>query len=344
VTYVVPADQPNTVHEITERLFPAYTMDGGSFHLAGCSLRDHLFLRLQIRAGGRSIEFYVDGQGKEADAKQVEELGMTRTVPLETTRELPEPELRRLIACGMGLVAARLAEDEEPVLVSAQVICCKYARGKIRFAAGEQSTDLEFSGWARLLKPPPCICPSTGRSTFRLATTDDGRIAAADAIEVCAETGRRVLPDDLLTCWVTGRRALSHLFATCPVAGQHVLKREMMECGTCGEQVSSAVLTRGDCAACRSTEPVSREDPRLACLLARHPGLEDWSAWRIAETESVYILQARRALLQRLLLVADKESLEVRRLATGSRLKSGWRSVAPADYAEMLGGRHEPGA
>jgi hypothetical protein len=336
VAYAVPTDQPNTVHEIAERLFPAYRMDGGSLHLAGCTLEDQPFVRLTFRTGDRTREIYVDWDGREADAKQIDTLNLADTAPLETTRELPESELRRLIDCGSQLMAKRLAEADRPELVGTTVICCKYARGKIRFSAGEHWADLPFSSWARLLKPPPFLCPHTGKSTFHLATTDDGLIAAAEWIETCAETGLRVLSHKLLTCSVTGRRVLAELVTECPVCCEPVLNRELVPCSTCGERVSPAELTRGQCSACRNVTPTTRDDPRLARMLAKYPAMENWPRWRMSETASVYIAVAAR-LLRRILMVVDKESLGIRRLATGSRPGSGWSVLEPADYSAVLG-------
>jgi hypothetical protein len=56
----------------------------------------------------------------------------------------------------------------------------------------------------------------------------------------------------------------------------------------------------------------------------------------MSETASVYIAVAAR-LLRRILMVVDKESLGIRRLATGSRPGSGWSVLEPADYSAVLG-------
>ncbi|HBO46172.1 MAG TPA: hypothetical protein DD670_20055, partial [Planctomycetaceae bacterium] len=42
---LAPADQPGTVHEMADRLLPAYTIESGTVRLAGCLLEDRLFLR-----------------------------------------------------------------------------------------------------------------------------------------------------------------------------------------------------------------------------------------------------------------------------------------------------------
>jgi hypothetical protein len=194
---------------------------------------------------------------------------------------------------------------------------------------------LAFCGWARTLQPPPFVCPHTGVKTFRLAATDDGRIAAAEQIGVCGETGRRVLAAELVTCATTGKRVLAELAAVCPITGQRSLVTALSECTTCRQQVSPGALERGECAACRGLQATSKDDPRIVRLLAEFPALERWGSWRIAETASVFVLTAARW-LRRVLLVADRQSLELKLVATGSRLFSGWDAVDPQQHELVL--------
>mgnify|MGYP001764805059 CR=1 FL=1 len=78
---------------------------------------------------------------------------------------------------------------------------------------------------------------------------------------------------------------------------------------------------------------VSKSDPRMARVLDEHPRLDRWRTWRLAETATVYVLVARRW-FSRLLVVVNKETLELRRLATGGGLTSAWHDVA-ADQWEL---------
>ena len=59
-----PPGQPASVSEIASRLFPAYTIDNGHMHLAGCQLTDHPFLRLSFAGpaddGGDAARRLVD--------------------------------------------------------------------------------------------------------------------------------------------------------------------------------------------------------------------------------------------------------------------------------------------
>jgi hypothetical protein len=211
----------------------------------------------------------------------------------------------------------------------------KHVEGKLRFTIGESSADLRFSGWARLLKPPPYVCPHTGQKTFHLAATDDGRIVASEQLQVCQYTGKRVLAGELETCTATGRRVVREMMAACPVTAARVMQTAMVACRTCRQRVAPGAILRGQCAACRNLRPIDKADPRMARLLDEHPVLDRWRGWRLAETASVYILTAR-GWLRRLLLVVDKESLELKHMGQRHRLSAQFTAVEPSQYEFVL--------
>ena len=108
VIHVAPADQPTSVHQIAERLFPAYTVDGGSVHLAGCTLEDRLFVRLDFHHGREPVRMYLDAAGREVGDELVEALGMSDVSELEKPPQPCEPEIERLTEIGIRLaVGAR---------------------------------------------------------------------------------------------------------------------------------------------------------------------------------------------------------------------------------------------
>jgi hypothetical protein len=335
VVHLAPADQPTTVHQLTERLFGAYTVDGGTVHLAGCHLDDRPFLRLGVRCGDDFREIYLDTQGRDVAGDQIAALGMRETARLEKPPKEATSEIRRLAELGTRLAGERIPREAASEPVEVAVLWCKFAEGKLRFTVDEHTADLPFAGWARALTPPPFVCPRTGRSTFHLAATHDGQIVPADAIELCAETGRPMLAGDLVTCSATGRRVCAELVKTCPICGQPVLRRKMVKCRMCRQRVSPAVTERKLCSACRQLRPIKKADPRMARLLDEHPRLDRWRGWRLSETATVYILAAS-GWLRRLLLVVDKESLEIKVLATGNRLARGWQIIRPTQYRFVL--------
>ena len=152
------------------------------------------------------------------------------------------------------------------------------------------------------------------------------------AKRAAAHPGRRI--GDLQR---DGKRVLADLAPRCPVGGVPVLRRAAVICQMCGQVVSPAVVRRGRCTACRNLQAIAKTDPRLARLLHEHPELDGWSRWRMGETAAVYILVAA-GWLKRLLLTVDKETLELKRVAVGSRLQSDWNVVNPTQYRFALSG------
>jgi hypothetical protein len=336
-THRAPADQPTQVREVAGRLLSAYTVEGGTVHLAGCMLDDRLFLRFDFAAGERTLRLFLSRDGKLVEQSMVEALGMDDTLPLEKPPEDVKDLMKRFQRQAAAFAQERLGDEPPPELQDQVAIWCKYATGKLRFTVGDDWADLSFSDWARTLQPPPYVCPFTGEKTYHVGATTDGRIAAAASIERCSETGQSLLKDDLVTCSITGRAVAPELVATCPVTGQQVLQSEMVTCRQCRQEVSPATIQRGLCAACRTLRTVSKADPRMARLLDEHPVLDQWGGWKLSETATVYVLTAG-GWLKRLLLVVDKESLDLLLVATGNRLLAGWSEVEPEQVGFALRG------
>jgi hypothetical protein len=129
---------------------------------------------------------------------------------------------------------------------------------------------------------------------------------------------------------VTGRRVLAELTTVCPVSGKPLLRRLLVTCAMCGQAVSPTTVHQGHCAACRALQTVAKSDPRLARLLAAHPELDRWRWWRMTETRAVQIFQGS-GWLDQVLVVADKDSLAIKRQATGNRLLPGWNVSQAAE-------------
>ncbi|MGO9114101.1 MAG: hypothetical protein ACLP9L_33210 [Thermoguttaceae bacterium] len=333
--HVAPAEQPTSVPEIAEILFPAYTVDDGRVSFAGCALEDRLVLQLAYEHGNQRLEVYLNSEGKEVDGQPIAQDRQMKFVTLSSPPNQLDVDWERLLAAGTRIAEERLPVGVSRDLVSCRAIWCKYVEGKLRFTITAASMDLPFSGWTRTLSPPPFVCPHTGAATFRLAATDDGRIAAAERIEPCAETGRRMLSTELVRCAVTGHRVSPELAEVCPISGRRLLRTEMVECDSCHQRVSPQVVERNQCVACRRLKAVKKADPRMARLLHEHPALDRWRRWRMGETSRVYVLVAT-GWLKRLLVVIDKETLELRHLATGSRLSPRWAEVEPAQFLYVL--------
>lgn len=334
---LAPADQPGTVHEMADRLLPAYTVDGGVVRLAGCLLDDRLFLRAVASEADPPFECFFDRDGVEVAPEMIDVLGMRDTIELERSPEQAEEAVAQLSRLVEQRLAVRFAQSGSRPAFRLAAVWCKHAEGKIRVAIGEHSIDLPFAGWARVLEPPAVFCSDSARASYHLAALDDGRIVAAERVAVCEQSGRRVLIGELATCSATGRRVLPEFVETCPVSGETVLRAAMFSCPVCRQRVAPAVSRRGVCEACDRMEPVSKADPRLARLLDEHPRLERWRHWRMAESANAYHLTAR-GWFRKLFLLIDKDSLELKFLATGRRFRSVWDEVEPSCREFVLRG------
>jgi hypothetical protein len=348
VVHAAPRGQPVSIHELASALFAPYRVEGGSVRLSGCSLEDQPLLRYTygVRGGdadgGLRLEHvYASPQQQSIEEDLLASLRVNDLIPIAARPpHLPDERIAAWLAHGERQTP-RLAGDRRADFLLTTVIWCKRASGKLLFKLGNSSAERSFDLWAQQLvdgtaAPPPFRCAATGRESYHLAATDDGRITVAEAIARCAHSGRRVLDSDLETCAVTGRRTLGEFLRVCPISGERVLAGELVVCAQCRQQVSPQAISRGRCAACRSLQPVTRDDPRLARILGEYPKLDSWPRWQLAETASVYVLTAR-SLLRRLLLVLDKESLEAHRVAAGMRLTRHWPEIPAAQWDEFLG-------
>jgi hypothetical protein len=339
-----PRHQPESVRDVSGRLFERYEVTDGSVHLSGCTLENRALLRItsleRDSTGGLRLSHCFTGLTGEpfepgiAAGLKLDELQL----PSETVRVSPDQRRRWRQAAETAFQSFDESTDRELLLITA--IWCKFAEGKLSFAIEDSTAELAFSGWAGLLAageamPPPYMCSETGRSSYHLVRNDDGEIAPAEAVATCSESGRRVLENRLETCAATGATALPKYFASCPVSETRVLESALETCQMCQQLVSPTATRFKLCSACRSLRTVSKDDPRMARILGEFPKLDHWRRWRIAETKSAYVLTAR-ALIKRLLLVIDRQSLEVLRLATGSALSKLWTEAPEVDRAEYL--------
>lgn len=337
-----PRMQPMAVSEIAATLFPAYKVDGGRMHLAGCQLTDHPFVRLSF-AGDEDDDIrhvFVAPDGSTVAPELVQRLGLDELTPIPKSPPRIDAERLRSLAAACRRIAVKQSTERDPLAttiepIAVAVLWVRHAEGRMQFTIGAAAASLTFSSWARLLVPQPYVTRHTASKTFNLAVTDDGRIDATEQIAVCQQSGRRMLRQELVECSVTRKQVLADFTEKCPVSGRPALRQEFATCTTCRQRVSKAVMAEGLCEACRNLKKVSKDDPRVAWILGEHTGLDAWNSWQLAETSTVYIVQAS-GLLKRLLAVVDKETLNVYRLAQAPRFSSTWADVPDGERAELL--------
>lgn len=363
-----PRVQPQAIGDITSTLFSAYQVDGGQLHLGGCQLTDYPFLRLSFPVtdsfltsasdsttgistttqdrveppaqAGDICHLFVGPDGSWVPDQRVRDLGLLDIEPIdELPPRIDEAALDAMIAAGRRLAAQGISKRNpsavatEPVAMT--LIWVKHADGHLQFTIGDVSTTLTFSDWAKLLKPPPYRCEHSGSNTFHLAATDDGRIDAWDQLARCERSGQRVLKQELLECSVTGQHVLGQFTEICPVSGKPCLSDEYCTCSNCQQRVSKAVIDNNQCVACQRLSKLPKDDPRLIWLLGEHPGLDRWKHWKLSETANVYIAETH-GLFKRLLVVADKRSLDVRYLATSGAFSRVWKPIPDSSVPEFL--------
>ena len=345
--HAAPACQPTSVHELTPRLFDAYTVEGGHVMLGGCSLEDHPLLRttglvhstVQQQQPLQLVHHFTTIEGQRVEPELLASLHVDQLTPLRRPPRLPPPEIVFWVSLGRRQLADIAGSEAlEPLLVT--VVWCKYLRCKLTFEIGDAQAELPFSSWAQWLtdggvSPPPFVCQHTGRESYHVVCTDDGVITVPEAVAVCEQTGRRVLETRVAVCELTGKRVLRELLATCPISGQQVLAEELVVCAMCGQQVSPSASTAGQCQACRTLRTVRRDDSRLQRVFDRYPKLQHWSRWRLGETAAAHILRGS-SYFRRLLIVVDRESLDTLRLAEGTVLSRRWSLIAPERWNEYL--------
>ncbi|MCL4206024.1 MAG: hypothetical protein KJ000_26365 [Pirellulaceae bacterium] len=345
--HAAPASQPTSVHQLTPRLFDAYTVEAGRVMLGGGTLEDLPLLRatglVRSEESGeplRLVHRFSTIEGQTVEPKLLASLHLDDLAPLRRPPRLPPGDLPTWLATArMHLPAAAPDERIEPLVVT--IVWCKYFRCKLTFEIGDARAELPFSSWAQWLidgdaSPPPFRCRHTDRESFHVVRTDDGLITVPEATAICEQTGRRVLETSLATCELTGRRVLRDLLAACPISGQQVLASELVTCAMCGQPVSPKSMAGQQCHACRALRNVRRDDPRMAIVFGSHPKLEQWSRWRLSETATVYILRGS-SFFRQLLVVVDRESLDPLRLAESTFLSRRWSPIAPELWHESLG-------
>jgi hypothetical protein len=342
----VAAHQPVSVHELTGKLYAPYQVEGGHTSLAGCNLEDRPFLRLTYFNPNADTpecqlkHVFADSDGRLLDARLHDGLELHDLKPLRSRSSRVAPSVLDDWK-NVTRQQCETPDSRDAELLATTLVWCKYVEAKLAFTIGRKSVELVAEGWARFfadqqLVPPPYTCPLTGKSSYHLAATDDGQITVAEAIATCDESGQRVLESELETCSVTGQRVLTAYLQRCPVSEQPVLRSALARCDICQQDVSPLVLSDGRCSVCRGIKPIKKDDPRMARVLGEYPKLDRWKFWRMAESQSVYVMYAA-SFVKRLLLVVDKHTLDVLRLASGGRFSRRWTNADEPLRDEWLG-------
>lgn len=331
VLHLSPVEQAVRVTSISDKVLAAYTVDGGQKRLAGCTIEDRPVLRMTYWNEGQLDHFHYLADGARVDEELETGLHLDQVLPHERQREwgtIDEFVYR-------WIENARQEIGREGFL-SAGLVWCKYAIGKVELSVGTAAVQVPFEGWSTLiadgvLTAPPYVCPETGVRSYHLAADDEGYLTAREALARCEDTGRCLLATRMTTCPDTKITALDQFFEPCAATGERVHHSAISTCSVCRQNVRINQLYHQTCPTCRSLKPIRKVDPVMARLLGEYPQLDRWKKWKLAESQSCYVLMGTKW-VQRILLVIRRDDLQIQRAAKGSRFSRSWDDV---DFSEL---------
>jgi hypothetical protein len=339
-----PADQPDRVHQITDVLFPAYRVEAGSIRLSGCTLEEKPLVRLSYvqRQHPETIRhILLATNGQPIDEGLVECLSLESLVNYsdKPPRGVTEQVDSWISVCGS--VAEKMASEDDlsGELAAVAIVWCKYAAGKLTVSINDQSADVPFAGFAQaivagVIPPPPFTCPETGDESFEITATEDDVITTVGSIVECEHSGKSTLKSFLKECAATHKLVLPEFLVTCPASGEKILKSAFIPCPMCQQLVSPTAIRGGKCDTCHALNSVFIDDARIARVLGEYPRLDQWRSWRIAESATSYVIVAA-GIFKKVLVVLDKEQLQVNHMATAGLLTR-WQEVPAENRSEYL--------
>ncbi len=291
LTHVIPRDQPESVHELTAALYQPFQVDGGSVHLAGCSIEPVPV----VQTVNQNYRFL---GGDELDHDLAQSLGVIKTQPCdEPPPHMQQSHVQRLISDQLDHL------DRKSLLFSGgregvTLIWCNRVQGQLMVEIGESTETISFLLWAKRLvdgldQCPPFHCPQTGRESYHIAADDEGTIATADSIEVCPESGRRLISTKLIPCQISNRRVDPQRLMQCSISGRQFLKRLAADCRQCRNLVDPDTVRRGKCRGCRSWQHVPSHASPVSEICRRWPELSQAKGFKVARTTNTVLLAFR---------------------------------------------------
>mgnify|MGYP007073179983 FL=1 len=268
---MAPPQQPEHVSEISQRLFSAYTIDGGSVHLAGCTLEDRWVVRfVRSSANDANAELVIGPDGRELASELRHELGMDQLAEVATPDvamdNVPAQNGKSEFGATPRSVSpqqlARIAEQIQLGIRRLVGPANEGAPGKEGSAQGHHDNDsitairdaLQDIAEVQLIRTR--WVSGKLRFTYRRQTVDAAfagwaRSLTAPEVE-CPRTGKLTRH---LSTTDDERLAAAESIETCEKTGQRVLQGELKQCSISGTRCLPEYL--GHCAV--TNLPVMRE-------------------------------------------------------------------------------------
>lgn len=260
VEFAHPLDQPDQVHQLTEKLYEPYEVENGTVSLAGCLLEDIPFVRIEQTAADGSTEVrFVDQQGHEVSTTLQKDLGFDSIESSESPPSYIRPsDIHRWLDPLASILAAH-AKSTASKITRVTLIWCKRAIGKMQIEIGNESAMLPFTEWAIQLargtvKPPRFHCEESGKDSYHIVALDDGTLTVADAVQVCGASGNRALENQLVRCEETDTLCLPGHLVSCEATGNRIMESARTVCSRCGQKVGRSQIEKRLCVTCRALD------------------------------------------------------------------------------------------
>jgi len=327
-----PIGEPQAVHEFSGRLLSAYTVEGGTVHLAGCHLQPLAFVRaLEFNEQGSAAEQLIPPRSL-GDTKQfaalLNQLHLNEWHLADPPRGVSLREqadvYQAAVADAASVRSSPAEQDDRPPLLVAE--WCHRATGKLEFEIGEAMLTVPFDDLARNLKPPPIACPVTGEATFHLAKTDDGRLIAAEQLAPCSVCQQRLPRTELVASAVSGAMVCQQHAAHCPISGDALLEEELVECPSTSLSVAPSAIRHGQSTLLDELEPVDASETTLARLRLDHPALDSYANWKLARGAEVDLYIGSK-LTSRAMAVVNRDTGELLHAAQKTKLARSWKPL-----------------
>ena len=264
VTAAAASNEPSSVHELADRLYAAYQVDGGTAHLAGCTLEDRLLVKFSLSdaLGDASSPPVASQRMTDAEGNLLDDhsLGSLDVDVLSDTRVGAPPRWRllaRIVAAGLKLAereaerAAKSSEHRDPSEGGARDHAAGAAvtseqqnsagRAEAQSVGQHEAAASDDSCYDRLAQVTLIRCKhAAGKLCFTIGehsaeVTFNGwaRRLEPPPIE-CPQTSE---PTFHLAATDNGRIAAVEEIAACEQTGRRMLRRELVVCSQTGQSV-----------------------------------------------------------------------------------------------------------